>query len=297
MVLFTDLSGDLLAAPSPVSRRLKRIARKSCADAIYEVQGRLTHDLLGYKPTYRSWIKKKPKKRPRKSKVSRTISEAERRLLEEKPLESFQGQERIPVDRVSPDPSDTMPPKIDLKAKLAEMASKAKKDAPKKSTPRATAIPDKVPATTVHKTTTARSKGTASVEERAAKWVKISEIHTIEDDLPGADQGVDSSFIVQQPDSSQVEGSLRPFSPVLVKEDDSVAENTRLAMGLLPGLALKKDLELVPNKLEDNLFHCTAQIVKVISPISELCSFSFVYLFDTNAMFGTVGRTIDVQTL
>lgn len=91
---------------------------------------------------------------------------------------------------------------------------------------------------------------------------------------------------------------------MLVKEDgnviieyDSVAENTRLAMGLLPGLALKKDLELVSNKLEDNHFHCTAQIVKVSPFVSELHLFSIVHLFDTDTVFITVGRTINVQTL
>ncbi|KAH7838182.1 hypothetical protein Vadar_022998 [Vaccinium darrowii] len=126
-------------------------------------------------------------------------------------------------------------------------ASQAKKGTPKKSAaaPGSTSASDKVPVATVHKKTVARSKGTASAEERAVKRVKISEVHTIEDDLP--DQ------TLQQPDTSKVEGSSHPFSPILVKEDgnviledDSVAENARLAMGLLPVDDSRREVPDVP---------------------------------------------------
>lgn len=44
---------------------------------------------------------------------------------------------------------------------------------------------------------------------------------------------------------------------------DSIHADPRLGIALLPALALRNDLKQVPNKLEDNLFHCSSLIVKV----------------------------------
>ncbi len=260
--------------------------------------GRYVHDLLHYEPTYKCWLKKK-KKKPKKKKT--VISEEEREELESQPIESLCGKERAPVDRISPEPfeSEDMAPKLDLKAKLAEMAA-AKKQAPKKSSG-APVPPGKVQASTTLKAASARARPSGSAEEKAPKRTKVTITITDKDD-EGKETAKDDDV------RAETSKTARPFAPVFVTEDgrcvsdeDSVNADERLAMALLPGLVLKKDLELVPKRLEENLNHCSSEIVKVSEKshlFSVLCipctSVLLPMLHFINSVI-LVGRAVDVS--
>lgn len=219
------------------------------------VSGRFAHELLNYLPTYRTWLVKKPSRarRPRKSKgtVETLLSAQQRADLESQPAETLRDQERFPVDRPSPSVSEeTMPPKIDLAAKLAEMTAKTKK-APSKRKEKTTA--GKVVRISVPE------------DERPAK--KPREDAQIPDETEKLSPGSEQTNI----ETPEIEVLTRPWSPKLVNAEgrsimntDSVRADSRLGLGLLPALALKNDMALVPSKIEDNLYHCSSLLVQVI---------------------------------
>lgn len=130
---------------------------------------------------------------------------------------SLRGKERVPVDRTSPDPSgeEEMAPKIDLEAKLAEMAAKNKKAPPRKDKPSTGAVPGKVPAATEHKSVASLARVTISEDKRSAKKPR-------------------ESVLINKEGKSII-------------DTDSVNADVRLGLALLPSLNLKNGLAQVLN--------------------------------------------------
>ncbi|KAH7850320.1 hypothetical protein Vadar_030977 [Vaccinium darrowii] len=270
-------------APGPITRELRRLWSKEREDALRAIPDRTAPIILSYRPTYRHFLKKKTKKRkggntadssagPSKRGKATVISESERIIIEELPVEDLRGKERDPVDRVSPDPFATepemAPPKLDLAKILEEQAVKKKKVV--KSRPvSAKVVAEKVSIpleptpfesdAPVEKQTSSRSK-TTSGEGRSQKrgrqmvdWEGVEFVDSLGSDMPK-------------------ENDPHPFSPILINEEgdllkdtDSIDANPRLAMSLLPAVALKKDLENVPKQLGENLFHLPYHLMKTLA--------------------------------
>lgn len=198
-------------------------------------------------------------------------------------VESLRGKERAPVDCDSPQSSEKeeMVPKINLEARLAEMAAKSKKAPPaRKDKPSTGAVPRKVPTATEHKSAASHARVTITKDERPPKRLREA------DPKLGATKGAGS----EQQEVPEVEVLTKPFALALVNKEgksvmntDIVHDDPWLGLALLPSLALKNDLLQVPNKLEDNLHHCSSLIVKVSlqsrTPYFLFCIFFFFFSF------------------
>lgn len=157
-----------------------------------------------------------------------------------------------------------VPPKIDLAAILQEQTAKKKKVVTPRPTHAKTQTASKSSSKPcVPKSTTSRAKdgGDEGRAQKEVSWKGVEYVDSLGSDMPRDDDS-------------------HPISPILINEEgdmlkdtNSIDANPRLAMSLLPVVALKKDLANVPKRLGDNLFHFLYHLMKVFFSLKRFLSF------------------------
>lgn len=251
---------------SKVTKKAKRAAEQERIDRLYELpeSKRDAPTLLGYKPTYHSFLKKKAERRKKTQK-----KKAKKQQQTGSPTS---GRANIPIRQVfeiieeglGTMGRDNPPPKVNLSKK--RKSSDAPAVAPEKTAP-------------VQK---------KHQKQPSSATVPSTEKHTRPASSPHSKQPAEKATH-RQSALTEKSSSAVPFTPSFTTEDgrrltvaDSVQQDPPLVITLLQGLGLPRDMKQVPRGIEGNLdalFTSIAMVRDIFVPLVSISVTLYFHIF------------------